>query len=152
MMCSPQIGPYSWLPSFLHYETLFCLKIQSCIHLFMSDLPWCPCVTSMTSMIQVHDLVVFHYCVTFPLSCSSLVNFTPGWILPHCLALLPGLPWVPWYYIAWFLFICKLLFWNTYFKTLTIIPLHLYSPFHSPFLFHIIFSFTICFPMKYLSL
>ena len=72
---------------------------------------------------------------------SSLLFGPPSWASPsspilHCM--------VP--------FHLQITFWNTYSKTLKIILLHLYSWFCSPFLFHIIFSLTVCSLMKYLSL
>ena len=56
-----EIGETQWNDAEIYgcYEILFCLKIQFCIHLFMSNFLQCLHAASVTSVTQLHDHIVF---------------------------------------------------------------------------------------------
>ena len=108
-----------------------------CIGKLCNPAMW-PC--SLTSL---HHLSIIMLCISelCSWSHSSLLFGPASWVSPsspilHCMGFLH----------------LQITFWNTYFKTLKIIPLHLYSPFCSSLLFCVIFSLTVCSLMKYWSL
>ena len=88
---------------FPHYEILFCLKIQFCINLLMSNLLQCLCMTSATSATSATQLCDH---IVFQLLChlSIIAPFTgePCAWLNSSLMFSPASQ-VPWYCITWFL-------------------------------------------------